>query len=148
MPYCPIDIENLGKFCRKLPVVEGASFCVDSDSLLALSGLNLAGKSSLARILIGLIRPDDGAIDWKLYDKKQNFDPQRIGNLPEDWESEKGSRVTGKSGMLRKYQGTDNADRFLRHKIMPSKQQSRQGLDCDKKVKPTCRVWGRVSKRG
>ena len=45
-----------------VPLLDGASFALDAGERVALIGRNGAGKSSLLKILAGLERPDDGAL--------------------------------------------------------------------------------------
>lgn len=90
MPDCLVEVEDVGKFYRKVRAVDGVSFSVNSGEIFALLGPNGAGKSTLVRMLIGLIPPDQGAIRWHMDDKKseridtKQIDPKQIGYLPED----------------------------------------------------------------
>ena len=45
-----------------VPLLDGASFALEAGERVALIGRNGAGKSSLLKILAGLERPDDGAL--------------------------------------------------------------------------------------
>jgi ribose transport system ATP-binding protein len=59
---CALAIDGLRKRFGATQAVDGASFAVQSAEVHALLGENGAGKSTMVRILSGLIRPDSGAI--------------------------------------------------------------------------------------
>ena len=46
------------------PVFSGLSFALDRGGLLLLTGRNGSGKSSLLRLMAGLIEPRSGTLDW------------------------------------------------------------------------------------
>lgn len=47
------------------PVFTGLSFALDAGGLLLLTGRNGSGKSSLLRLMAGLLPPAAGALSWK-----------------------------------------------------------------------------------
>ena len=44
------------------PALDGVNFCLETGRLTALYGANGCGKSSLARVAAGLVRPDAGDV--------------------------------------------------------------------------------------
>ena len=57
-----IEIKNLHKHFNGTPVLKGISFNVPSGEMLALIGRSGIGKSVLLKHIVGLIRPDQGAV--------------------------------------------------------------------------------------
>ncbi|MGI5288428.1 alpha/beta fold hydrolase [Nonomuraea polychroma] len=59
----PLEIRGLTKAYRNgEPAVDGLSFRVEKGQVLGLLGPNGAGKTTTMRMMMGLIRPDDGEI--------------------------------------------------------------------------------------
>jgi len=57
-----IEVENVHKRFNHQKVLDGTSFRVNSGSVTSLMGRSGAGKSVLLKIMIGLEKPDSGAI--------------------------------------------------------------------------------------
>jgi ABC-type Mn2+/Zn2+ transport system ATPase subunit len=57
-----LDIRNVGKRFGDKVVLEDVTFHVPAGEFLCLCGPNGAGKSTLLKAILGLVRPDDGAI--------------------------------------------------------------------------------------
>lgn len=71
-----------GLFKKKVRAVKGLSLNVETASVYGLVGPNGAGKSTTIRLLLGLIRPDEGKV---LIDSKPGGEALReIGYLPEN----------------------------------------------------------------
>jgi len=62
---------------REKPAVDGISFKMKAASILGLAGESGAGKSSLARAIIGLLKADSGEVLFKGEDILQ-MNPQRL----------------------------------------------------------------------
>ncbi len=56
------------------PVFSGLSFALDAGGLLLLTGRNGSGKSSLLRLMAGLLRAERGALDWDGRPVRRNLD--------------------------------------------------------------------------
>ncbi len=62
-PVAPLEISGLTKAYRNGELaVDGLSFRVEQGEVLGLLGPNGAGKTTTMRMMLGLIRPDDGEI--------------------------------------------------------------------------------------
>ena len=57
-----LRVENLSKSYGRLPAVDGISFTVRPGSLTILAGADGAGKSTLIKLILGLVRRDEGRI--------------------------------------------------------------------------------------
>ena len=63
-----VSLENVCKFCNKVPVVNDLSFKINPGEIFGLLGPNGAGKSTTIRMLITLTRPSRGRIEVAGYD--------------------------------------------------------------------------------
>lgn len=80
-----IETENLTKiFGRKLIAVNNVNLSVKEASIYGFLGPNAAGKTTIIRLLLGLIKPSAGSI--KIFDEEMTFNSshlrRRIGYLP------------------------------------------------------------------
>lgn len=77
-----IEAVSLTKYYGKLCAVNKASFSFCSGRLTALVGRNGSGKTTILKMLLGLIQPDGGQV---LLDGSQDqINPKRIGYLAEE----------------------------------------------------------------
>lgn len=72
-----IELRNISKTFKNKSVFEGINFSILSNQVIAIAGKNGSGKSSLLKIISGLIKPDNGKV---LLRKGK---PVRIGYVPE-----------------------------------------------------------------
>ena len=80
-----IELDRVGKTFAGRQAVEHLSFTVRRGEVFALLGPNGAGKTTTVRMLIGVIRPDEGRITVSLGGRTSNaLPPQATGYLPED----------------------------------------------------------------
>jgi ABC-2 type transport system ATP-binding protein len=66
-----IDLQAVCKSFRSTEVLRGVTLQVEPGRTFAFLGLNAAGKTTLIRMLLGLLKRDDGAI------RVLGIDPQR-----------------------------------------------------------------------
>lgn len=78
-----LTVNNLVKNFGDLRAVSAMSFQINDGEILGLVGPNGAGKTTTFRMLLGLMRPDEGEVLWNgapLNDKVRDL----IGYLPEE----------------------------------------------------------------
>ena len=81
-----IEAEGLTRYYGDFPAVRDASFTIDEREIVGFLGLNGAGKSTMLRILGGLLTPSAGRVRIGGLDASEAPDAmrKRIGFLPED----------------------------------------------------------------
>jgi len=76
-----IDIDNVSFNYGAIPVLENVSLKIHEDEFIGIIGPNASGKSTLLKLMLGLLEPDKGSI------KKNNYDCQHhchhIGYVPQ-----------------------------------------------------------------
>lgn len=78
-----IHIDKVSKTFKEKPVVEKLSFTVHPGRILGLLGPNGAGKTTTLRMILDILRPDEGKVTFD--DKPMNKNIRnRIGYLPEE----------------------------------------------------------------
>lgn len=80
-----LRIKSLNKSFSNVKAVNNVSFSVNQGDIFAFLGPNGAGKTTTLRILLDIIKPDGGQIEWNL-DGHFNQIPKasQIGYLPEE----------------------------------------------------------------
>ncbi|HEX6373578.1 MAG TPA: ATP-binding cassette domain-containing protein [Longimicrobium sp.] len=79
-----VSIEGVTKRFGAVTAVDDVSLQVRRGEVFALLGPNGAGKSTLIRMLLGLQRPDEGRIAYRLDGTPSAPRPEQVGYLPED----------------------------------------------------------------
>ncbi len=83
-----IKIENVHKTFRSLKkkqkAVEGVSFCVDTGEIFGFLGPNGAGKSTTIKIMMDLIKADEGKVLINGIDSTDYRSRKNLGFLPEN----------------------------------------------------------------
>lgn len=87
-----VQVKDVTKVIGKQTLVEGIRFEIPSGSVLALCGGNGAGKSTVLRMLAGIMQPTSGEItvgglQWKHARKPFS---QLIGYMPDDYQFNQG----------------------------------------------------------
>ena len=79
-----IEIHNLSKSYGKVRALDGVSFSVERGELFGLIGPDGAGKTTLFRLLITLINPDEGSATVDGCDIKKDYLAirKRVGYMP------------------------------------------------------------------
>ena len=73
-----LDVRSLHKCFGDVKAVQGVDFFVETGSLFAFLGQNGAGKSTTINMILGLIKPDDGRVDYAAFGGFDAF-KQNIG---------------------------------------------------------------------
>jgi len=82
-----IQLDNISHHFGSLQVINSLSFNLDQGEVLGLFGHNGAGKTTTMKMILGLIKPNDGNIKVfgeTPYDSNFNHFRYRIGFLPEN----------------------------------------------------------------
>ena len=78
-----VSFDGLTKSYGRTPALQGVSFDVAPGEIFGLLGPNGAGKSTLIRILMDIIRPDEGQV--RIFGHARTRDDlDRLGYLPEE----------------------------------------------------------------
>ena len=75
-------LDNVSKTFVGKKVVDGISFALDKPGVFGLLGTNGAGKTTTIRMLLGIIKKDNGEITWN--GKKVDRKSVNFGYLPEE----------------------------------------------------------------
>lgn len=76
---------SVSKGFSNVKAVNNVSFSVEQGDVYAFLGPNGAGKTTTLRMLLDIIRPDGGHIEWELNGKRASVpDAELIGYLPEE----------------------------------------------------------------
>lgn len=80
-----LRVKSLNKSFSNVKAVNNISFTVNQGDIFAFLGPNGAGKTTTLRILLDIIKPDDGQIEWNIIGSS-NHSPQasQFGYLPEE----------------------------------------------------------------
>lgn len=76
-----IEIERLSFGYGAEPVLSEIELCVREGDFIAIVGPNGGGKTTLLRLILGLLRPDSGKV--RIFGKPPGAEPARIGYVPQ-----------------------------------------------------------------
>jgi len=76
-----LEVQNVRKSFGELRAVDGVSFDVRPGEILGFLGPNGAGKTTTLRMIMGITRPDEGAIH---FEGRPELDRRSVGYLPEE----------------------------------------------------------------
>jgi ABC-2 type transport system ATP-binding protein len=78
-----LRIQGLRKRFGDVQALDGVSFDVNPGEVFGFLGANGAGKTTTMRIVLGFLRPDDGAVTWR--DREARAWPRKTwGYMPEE----------------------------------------------------------------
>ncbi len=77
-----IEMKDVSFSYNKVPVVEGVSFTLKEGDFLGILGPNGGGKTTLLKLMLGLLRPDRGSI--RILGKPPREARKYIGYLPQE----------------------------------------------------------------
>jgi len=80
-----LSVNSISKNFLNVKAVNNISFTVGQGDIYAFLGPNGAGKTTTLRMLLDIIKPDNGNIEWNLNGKQNRVpDAGQIGYLPEE----------------------------------------------------------------
>jgi zinc transport system ATP-binding protein len=82
MPPTVIDIRGLSFRFNGEPVLRGVDLAVHAGDFLAMIGPNGGGKTTLLKLMLGLLAPETGFI--RVFDRPPQMVSHRIGYVPQD----------------------------------------------------------------
>ena len=79
-----IDINDVSFSYGNIPVLEDISLKIYQDEFIGIIGPNASGKSTLLKLILGLLQPDKGSINKIKHEHKENhkligYVPQHVG---------------------------------------------------------------------
>lgn len=89
VPYGEIRAENLSYYINSKPIIKSLSFAINSGEVIGIIGKSASGKTTLARLLSGILQPSHGRIlldETPLYLWPEEQISQYLGYLPQDVE--------------------------------------------------------------
>jgi len=81
MSNVAIDIDNVSFNYGAVPVLEDISLKIHEEEFIGIIGPNASGKSTLLKLILGLLEPDKGTI--KRYNQKCEHKNNHIGYVPQ-----------------------------------------------------------------
>lgn len=82
-----VTIDGIGKTIKKQPVIKDFSLSINKGQIIALCGGNGAGKSTVLRMVAGIMQPDCGSIriDGQEWRRDHIRYAEQIGYMPDDY---------------------------------------------------------------
>jgi zinc transport system ATP-binding protein len=87
-----IEVQNLWFSYHGNPVLKDVSFTIQSEDFLAIIGPNGGGKTTLIKLMLGLLEPDRGII--RVFGRSPRDAASRIGYVPQDIHFNKSFPIT------------------------------------------------------
>lgn len=84
MNNCVLKVDSIEKMFAQVKAVDRLSFDVHEAEVFALLGPNGAGKTTTVRMLMGIIRPDNGVIHYSISNSQKWPLASELGYLPEE----------------------------------------------------------------
>ena len=85
MPKTVLRVKSINKSFSTITALNNISFSINQGDIFAFLGPNGAGKTTTLRILLDIIKPDNGQIEWNLGGNVNHLpSPGQIGYLPEE----------------------------------------------------------------
>ena len=78
-----IEVSNVSFSYNGQPVLDNISFSVNTGEYLGIIGPNAGGKTTLIKIILGLLKPDTGTVRIFGQDIKEFKEKSLIGYVPQ-----------------------------------------------------------------
>lgn len=78
------ELQNVSLSLRGISVLEDVSFRIETGDYLALLGPNGGGKSTLLKVLLGLLTPDEGTV--RVFGQSPSAARGRVGYVPQSFQ--------------------------------------------------------------
>ncbi len=79
-----LTVKNVKKTIDNQVILENISFTVSKGSIVGLLGRNGVGKTTLLRMLVGILNPDEGTVTYEKVDvHKQPEIKQKVAYVPD-----------------------------------------------------------------
>lgn len=118
-----IDISDVNFSYASVPVLENISFTVNQGDFTALIGPNGGGKTTLIKIILGLLKPDNGVV--RIFGGPVKRNQQRLGYVPQYAQfnadfpiSVQDTVLQGRLGTTRWWGGYTTSDREKANQVM------------------------------
>ncbi len=76
-----ISLKNIGVRFGDIPVLEGVNLSIKQNDFLAIIGPNGGGKTTLLKVILGLVKPDEGEV--RVFGENPEKGRRLIGYLPQ-----------------------------------------------------------------
>ncbi len=124
-----IDIDNVSFNYGPVPVLENISLKINEDEFIGIIGPNASGKSTLLKLILGLIKPDNGTIEK--YNQTCQHQRNHIGYVPQHINFSRDFPVTVEEVVLMGHvTSTSLFFKFSKNEITSAKQ-AMQALEID-----------------
>ncbi|TGK44471.1 ABC transporter ATP-binding protein [Leptospira andrefontaineae] len=100
-----MQVKNLTVQYGKSIAVKGISFDAEAGSILSLIGPNGSGKSSVLKSIVGLVKPNNGSIEFK--GEGEGYTNFKIGYMPQAPLFPKNVKVSELVDFLKKLESSD-----------------------------------------
>jgi zinc transport system ATP-binding protein len=131
-----IEVNNLWYSFNGRPVLREVSLQVRQGEFLAMIGPNGGGKTTLLKLMLGLLKPDRGSI--RVFGLPPRKAAHRIGYVPQDVHINKDFPISAMDVVLmgriksgRGWRRTSRSDRVLAHKALDGLE---MGPYCDRRI--------------
>src|SRR5690554_2884122 len=84
MPETMLEVRNLSRYYNSFPAVDDISFAVHKHEIMGFLGPNGAGKTTAIRVILGILPPSSGSVQFFWDGVPGPLDKQRVGYLPEE----------------------------------------------------------------
>ncbi len=111
----PVEVKDVNFAYEKEPVLKEINFTLEKNDFLAIIGPNGGGKSTLLKLILGLLKPNRGEI--KIYGKNPEENSLMLGYVPQDTNINKNFPIKvidvvlqGRIGISKKFWGFGRED--------------------------------------